>query len=245
LENHFCSDLGAAHRYSASRITISTAPAPYEPQLPPHTGVVGRPRQLLVRRRHVCSTRSACSRCRPMCLIRCCSLSMIEAVFSSPLALPLLCFAACLALLAVAIAARRAATPECPSCRSERCHRRCPCGLHPRATLRRAAVHHKSRPKHIVVVRLYGCLFDGRPPPTLVSPPQKLPHVHEAPRSSSQRPPPHLRPATDGAPLPLCVVVEELPRLAPSSLNPSNRFIESSLTSSHRRRPPGHQPPPN
>jgi hypothetical protein len=107
-----------------------------------------------------------------------------------------------------------------------------------------AAVHHKPRPKHVIVVRLYRLLSDGRPPSTLVSPPQELPHVHEAPRSSSRRPPPHLRPTAGGAPPPSCAVMEELPRLAPSSLNPSNRFIESPLTSSHRRRPPGHRPPP-
>jgi hypothetical protein len=35
---------------------------------------------------------------------------------------------------------RRTATLVCPSYRSGRCHRRCPRGLRPRATLRRAAV---------------------------------------------------------------------------------------------------------
>jgi hypothetical protein len=67
IGNQFCSDLGPAHHYSADWITIPTAPALSEPQLPPRAGVVGRSPQLLVRRCHVRSTRSACGR-RPCAL---------------------------------------------------------------------------------------------------------------------------------------------------------------------------------
>jgi hypothetical protein len=101
-------------------------------------------------------------------------------------------------------------------------------------------VEAKARRCHLPIC----CLSDGRLP-TLVSPPQEPPHVHEAPRSLSRRPPPHLRPDVGGAPPPSPAIVEELPRLAPSSLNPSNRFTESPLTSSHCRRPPGRWPPPD
>jgi hypothetical protein len=75
-----------------------------------------------------------------------------------------------------------------------------------------ATVRHKPRPKDAIVVHLYGCLSDGWLPPTLVSPPRESPHVHESPRSSSRRPPPPLRPAVGGAPLPSRADVEELLR---------------------------------
>jgi hypothetical protein len=81
LENQFCSDLGPAHHYSVDRITIPTAPALSEPQLPPHAGVIGRSPQLLVRRLHVLSTRSACGR-RPCALSPHCQ-SVGETIHSS------------------------------------------------------------------------------------------------------------------------------------------------------------------
>jgi hypothetical protein len=65
LENQFCSELGSAHRYSVGRITVLTAPAPIPTAAAARAGAVGRPRQLLIRRRHVSSTRRACSR-RPV-----------------------------------------------------------------------------------------------------------------------------------------------------------------------------------
>jgi hypothetical protein len=108
-----------------------------------------------------------------------------------------------------------------------------------------ATIHHKPRPKHAVVVCLYGYLSDGRPPPTLVSAPQDPPQLHDAPWYLSRHPPPPLRPAISGAPPPSRAVMEELPRWAPSSSTPSNQFTESPPTSSHRHRPPIHQPQPD
>jgi hypothetical protein len=61
LENQFCSELGPAHRYSAGRIIVLTTPAPVRTAAVTCNGAVGRPRQLLVRCRHVSSTRRACS----------------------------------------------------------------------------------------------------------------------------------------------------------------------------------------
>jgi hypothetical protein len=207
LENQFCSELGPAHRYSASRITVLTTPAPVRTTATTHIDAVDRPRQLLVRHRHVSSTRRACSR-RPVSHRR--VVGPLETSFlpfprQPPSdATPLCSFTARPLSSERSLLSDRATAPPAMSC------------------LPRAATSSTTATPSISSARVGHCLLPlssataqtghSDRSPGMPSPPRPTFELTATPRPPSQRPPPPLRPIVVDCPPLECVTVEDRSR---------------------------------
>jgi hypothetical protein len=207
LENQFCSELGPAHRYSAGRITVLTTPAPVRIAAATRTGAVSRPRQLLVRHRHVSSTRRACSR-RPVSHRR--VVGPLETSFllfprQPPSdATPLCSFAARPLSSERSLLSDRATAPPAMSCLP----RAATSSTTATPLISSARVGHRLLPLSSATAQTG---HSGRSP-GMPSPPRPMLELTATPRPPSQRPPPPLRPIVADCPPLDCVTVEDRSR---------------------------------